>query len=147
MSQGDSTIGITADQVARIAVEGAWDAQGAVRPEAVQLATNLVESLRARSGAGLVPDQLGDVVAQALKVIVPTFPQIRTEEGYALSAHMLRQVSIGKRPLVVIPAGWTPVGWPLFEYAYLTLALKGYHVLAYTPRGIGWTTIPNTNLP
>lgn len=147
MSQGDSTIGITADQVARIAMEGAWDAQGSVRPEAVSLATNLVAALRQRSGKGLVPDQLGDLVSRALSFVVPTFPQIETAEGFALSAHMLRQVSIRRSPLVIVPAGWTPVGWPLFEYAYLTLALKGYHVLAYTPRGIGWTFAPNTNLP
>ncbi|MCU1643771.1 MAG: hypothetical protein JWN03_4046 [Nocardia sp.] len=147
MSQGDSTIGITAEQVSRIASEGAWDAHGGVRPEAVQLATNLVEALRNRSGRGLLPGELSDVVAQALNFVVPTFPQIRTEEGFALSAHLLRQVATGPRPLVVVPAGWTPVGWPLFEYAYLSLAIRGYHVLAYTPRGIGWTKAPYSELP
>ncbi|WP_228566749.1 CocE/NonD family hydrolase C-terminal non-catalytic domain-containing protein [Nocardia sp. SYP-A9097] len=147
MPQEDSTIGITTDQVTRIATEGAWDAQGQVRPEAVLLATNLVEALRTRSGAGLLPDELSELVTRTLNIAVPSFPKIRTAEGYRLSAHMLRQLTPGPHPLVVVPAGWTPVGWPLFEYAYLTLALKGYHVVAYTPRGLGWTTIPETDLP
>ncbi|WP_330181467.1 hypothetical protein OHB26_34640 [Nocardia sp. NBC_01503] len=147
MPQENSPIGITADQVTRIATEGAWDAQGQVRPEAVQLATNLVEALRTRGGTDLLPAELNELVTRTLDIAVPSFPEIRTPEGYRLSAHMLRQIAPGKHPLVVVPAGWTPVGWPLFEYAYLNLALKGYHVLAYTPRGLGWTTIPNTNLP
>jgi predicted acyl esterase len=147
MSQGDSIIGITAEQVARISAEGAWDAQGAVRPEAVRFAENLVAAVKTRSGEGLVPDEVGDVVSTALKLVVPTFPRIEAADGIGLSAHMLRQVTPRPCPLVVIPAGWTPVGWPLFEYAYLTLALKGYHVLAYTPRGIGWSVVPGTGLP
>jgi|GEM_PF-5047430 len=147
MSQGDSTPGSTSEQVAQIAAQGAWDSYGAVRPEAVQFASNLVDALKARSGAGLVPNDVGDLVSRALRLVVPTFPRITAADGTGLSAHMLRQVSNQPSPLVVIPAGWTPVGWPLFEYAYLTLAAKGYHVLAYTPRGIGWTVLPDTNLP
>ncbi|MGY2017219.1 CocE/NonD family hydrolase C-terminal non-catalytic domain-containing protein [Nocardia gipuzkoensis] len=147
MSQGDSIVGTTSEQLARIAVEGHWDAQGQVRPEAVQFASNLVSALQKRSGKGLVPEDVDDLVSQALNVAVPTFPRIETADGTGLSAHMLRQTTSSPCPLVVVPAGWTPVGWPLFEYAYLTLALKGYHVLAYTPRGIGWTAIPGTNLP
>ncbi len=147
MSQGDSVIGITSEEVARISVEGAWDDQGAVRPEAVHFASNLVAAVKKRSGAGLVPDDVGELVNQALNFVVPTFPRIEAEDGTGLSAHMLRQVTTRPCPLVIIPAGWTPVGWPLFEYAYLTLAVKGYHVLAYTPRGIGWSSVPGTNLP
>lgn len=147
MSQGDPIVGTTSEQLARIAVEGAWDARGQVRPEAVQFASNLVAALRKRSGDGLVPDDVADLVSRALNVAVPTFPRIEAPGGIGLSAHMLRQTSTRSCPLVVFPAGWTPVGWPLFEYAYLTLAVKGYHVLAYTPRGIGWTALPGTNLP
>ncbi|WP_054813368.1 CocE/NonD family hydrolase C-terminal non-catalytic domain-containing protein [Nocardia arizonensis] len=147
MAQYDSTIGITAEQVARISTGGMWDEQGAVRPEAVHFATNLVRALETRSGKGLVPDTVDELVGRALNVAIPSFPRIETAEGYRLSAHLLRQTTARPRPLIVIPAGWTPVGWPLFEYAYLTLAAKGYHVLAYTPRGIGWTRLPETNLP
>lgn len=147
MSQGDPIVGTTSEQLARIAVQGPWDAQGQVRPEAVQFASNLVSAVRKRSGKGLVPDDVDDLVNRALNVAVPTFPRIEGAGGIGLSAHMLRQTTTRPCPLVVFPAGWTPVGWPLFEYAYLTLAWKGYHVLAYTPRGIGWTATPGTNLP
>ncbi|MGK8523920.1 CocE/NonD family hydrolase C-terminal non-catalytic domain-containing protein [Nocardia asteroides] len=147
MSQGDSIVGTTSAQLSRIAVEGAWDAQGQIRPEAVQFASNLVAALEQRSGDGLVPDDVADLVSRALNVAVPTFPRIEVPGGIQLSAHMLRQTTTRPCPLVVFPAGWTPVGWPLFEYAYLTLAVKGYHVLAYTPRGIGWTALPGSNVP
>ncbi|MBH0777314.1 CocE/NonD family hydrolase C-terminal non-catalytic domain-containing protein [Nocardia bovistercoris] len=147
MAQYDSPIETTAVEIARIQTEGVWDEQGAVRPEAVHFARNLVRSLETGSGRGLVPDEVGELVTRALNVATPSFPRIPTADGYDLSAHLLRQITAEPRPLVVIPAGWTPVGWPLFEYAYLTLAAKGYHVLAYTPRGIGWTVLPGTNLP
>ncbi|WP_043738794.1 CocE/NonD family hydrolase [Nocardia asiatica] len=147
MSQGDSIVGTTSAQLARISAEGVWDAQGQVRPEAVQFASNLVTAVRERGGEGLVPTEVADLVSRALRVAVPTFPRIEASDGIGLSAHMLRQTTDEPCPLVVFPAGWTPVGWPLFEYAYLTLAVRGYHVLAYTPRGIGWSVLPGTNLP
>ncbi|WP_218004140.1 alpha/beta fold hydrolase [Nocardia araoensis] len=147
MSHGDPVVATTSEQLARIAVRGPWDAQGQVRPEAVQFASNLVSAVQKRSGKGLVPDDVADLVRRALEVAVPTFPRIEGAGGIGLSAHMLRQTTSRPCPLVVFPAGWTPVGWPLFEYAYLTLAWKGYHVLAYTPRGIGWSAIPGTELP
>lgn len=147
MSQGVSIVGTTSEQLARIAREGAWDPQGQVRPEAVQFASNLVTAVRERSGEGLVPGDVADLVNRALNVAVPTFPRIEVSGGITLSAHMLRQTTTQPCPLVVFPAGWTPFGWPLFEYAYLTLAAKGYHVLAYTPRGIGLSALPGTNVP
>ncbi|MET8653084.1 alpha/beta fold hydrolase [Nocardia aurea] len=147
MAKEDPSIGITTEQVARISEHGMWDADGSVRPEAVRMAATLVDAVRARSAEGRVPDELGDVVERALNMVVPTFHRIPGANGVGLSAHMLQQITTRPCPLVVIPAGWTPVGWPLFEYAYLTLALKGYHVVAYTPRGIGWTTFPGTNKP
>jgi predicted acyl esterase len=147
MSQGDPIVGTTSEQLSRIAVEGAWDARGQVRPEAVQFASNLVTAVRNRSGEGLVPDDVADLVSRALNVAVPSFPRIEASGGIGLSAHMLRQTTTRPCPLVVVPAGWTPFGWPLFEYAYLVLASKGYHVLAYTPRGIGLSALPGTNIP
>ncbi|MEU2014076.1 CocE/NonD family hydrolase, partial [Nocardia sp. NPDC019302] len=147
MSQGDPIVGTTSEQLSRIAVEGAWDARGQVRPEAVQFASNLVTAVRNRSGEGLVPDDVADLVSRALNVAVPSFPRIEVAGGIGLSAHMLRQTTTRPCPLVVVPAGWTPFGWPLFEYAYLVMASKGYHVLAYTPRGIGLSALPGTNIP
>ncbi|MFE7747029.1 CocE/NonD family hydrolase [Nocardia sp. NPDC057455] len=147
MSQRDPIVGTTSEQLSRIAVEGAWDARGQVRPEAVQFASNLVTAVRNRSGEGLVPGEVAGLVDRALNVAVPTFPRIEASDGVGLSAHMLRQTTTRPCPLVVFPAGWTPFGWPLFEYAYLTLASKGYHVLAYTPRGIGLSALPGTNVP
>ncbi|MGQ4618753.1 alpha/beta fold hydrolase [Nocardia sp. R7R-8] len=147
MSHGDPIVGTTSEQLARIAVEGPWDAQGQVRVEAVRFASNLVSAVRQRGGKGLVPDDVAELVSRALNVAVPTFPRIEGAGGVGLSAHLLRQTTSRPCPLVVFPAGWTPVGWPLFEYAYLTLAWKGYHVLAYSPRGIGWSAAPGTESP
>ncbi|WP_329460764.1 alpha/beta fold hydrolase [Streptomyces sp. NBC_01497] len=81
--------------------------------------------------------QLTGKVQQAATV---GFPRITAADGVRLSAHTIKLNTSESMPVVIVPSGWTPYGWALFEYTYLQLALRGYHVLAYTPRGIGLTT-------
>ncbi|WP_437516501.1 alpha/beta fold hydrolase [Sorangium sp. So ce1099] len=130
---------VTATEVARVAREGAWTADGTIRPEAVKLSEAFVAALTARSGDGLLPSHLSELVKQVLTLATPGFPRIEVSGGFKLSAHTLKLTAEGAHPLVIVPAGWNPVGWPFFEYAYIVLALRGYHVLAYTPRGLGLT--------
>ncbi|MFD7574881.1 CocE/NonD family hydrolase C-terminal non-catalytic domain-containing protein [Streptomyces sp. NPDC059810] len=107
-------------------------------------------------GAGtateLLPAELAAMVEEVRGLALPAYHRIEgaaESEGAAehvrLSAFSLRQLAPGPHPLVVVPAGWTPFGWPLFLWSYLVLARKGYHVLAYTPRGLGIPGLPSTS--
>ncbi|HEX4421448.1 MAG TPA: alpha/beta fold hydrolase [Kofleriaceae bacterium] len=128
---------ITATDIARIARDGAWAADGTIRPEASNVGKALIAALR--GGPDQIPNDLRMLVQQVLQVATPGFPLITASDGVRLSAHTITLKDSAPHPVIIVPAGWNPVGWPLFEYMYLVLALRGYHVLAYTPRGIGAT--------
>ncbi|MFD7324409.1 CocE/NonD family hydrolase C-terminal non-catalytic domain-containing protein [Streptomyces sp. NPDC059875] len=142
---GSDSPGVTAAEIARLSAEGVWAADGTVHPVAVRLGQTLTTALRTRGGDGQLPGDLSDTVRQVLGLAEPAYPRIETSDGHKLSAFTLRQRGPGPHPLVVVPAGWHPFGWPLFMWAYLTLARKGYHVLAYTPRGLGHPLLPSTS--
>ncbi|WP_254705662.1 alpha/beta fold hydrolase [Streptomyces vilmorinianum] len=142
---GSDSPGITAAEIARLADDGVWAADGTVNPVAVRLGQTLTTALQTRGGDGLLPGDLSETVRHVLGLALPAYPRIETPDGYKLSAFTLRQIAPGPHPLVVVPAGWHPFGWPLFMWAYLTLARKGYHVLAYTPRGLGFPFLPSTS--
>ncbi|WP_405861503.1 hypothetical protein OG361_39445 [Streptomyces sp. NBC_00090] len=147
----DVTAGLTAADTARIAGSGLWAADGTVNPDAVRLGQTLATALLgggtpAAAGAEpLLPAELAAHVEEVRGLALPAYHRIEATDGVRLSAFSLRQLGPGPHPLVVVPAGWTPVGWPLFLWSYLTLARKGYHVLAYTPRGLGIPGLPSTS--
>ncbi|KQX46349.1 hypothetical protein ASE09_16030 [Streptomyces sp. Root66D1] len=158
--------GLTAAETSRITGRGLWAADGTVDPGAVRLGQTLANALlggptrdgdegpgsertegEGTRGAGdLLPADLAAYVEEVRGLAVPAYHRIEgADEDVRLSAFSLRQRGPGPHPLVVVPAGWTPFGWPLFLWSYLVLARKGYHVLAYTPRGLGIPGLPSTS--
>lgn len=131
----------------RLADDGLWASGGTVHPEAVRLGQTVVTALL-DDGAlpeGTLPAALAERVARVRGLALPGYHRIETTDGHRLSAFSLRQLAPGPHPLVVLPSGWTPFGWGLFPGAYVSLALRGYHVLAYTPRGLGIPGLPTTS--
>ncbi|MER8234271.1 alpha/beta fold hydrolase [Streptomyces sp. NPDC094049] len=156
------TAGLTDAEAARIAGRGLWAADGTVEPGAVRLGQTLANALLAgtadapdRTPGGAAPDTaptallpagLAAVVEEVRGLALPAYHRIEgASDDVRLSALSLRQLGPGPHPLVVLPAGWTPFGWSLFLWTYLVLARKGYHVLAYTPRGLGAPGLPSTS--
>ncbi|WP_282694560.1 CocE/NonD family hydrolase [Streptomyces sp. CC208A] len=131
----------------RIAADGLWASGGTVHPEAVRFGQTVVTALLAEDAAPeeLLPAGLAERVARVRGLTLPGYHRVETDDGHRLSAFSLRQLAPGPHPLVVLPSGWTPFGWGLFPGAYLALALRGYHVLAYTPRGLGIPGLPTTS--
>ncbi|MFI6154312.1 CocE/NonD family hydrolase [Kitasatospora sp. NPDC051170] len=130
---------ITEATLADIAAHGIWrDGTLDVNPSVLAVARALLAAVQggAAPAAGL-PDELRELVARVLAQAGVTFPRIPVAEGVALSGFAIRQQTSEPRPVVIVPAGWNPYGWLPFMVGYLTLAARGYHVLAYTPRGFG----------
>ncbi|AQT75917.1 MULTISPECIES: CocE/NonD family hydrolase [unclassified Streptomyces] len=139
-SQDDNPITpVTAAQLNRISGQGIYTSATSVDPDAVNVAEALVATLDGTAETALLTPELQRLTDQVRQKAAFGFPRITADDGVRLSAHTIKLNTTEPRPLVIVPSGWTPFGWILFEYAYLQLALRGYHVLAYTPRGIGLT--------
>ncbi|MFE5590731.1 alpha/beta fold hydrolase [Streptomyces sp. NPDC056549] len=130
---------VTANQLTKIQSSGIWASGTSVSADAGQLAEALVATLSGSAEQVLLPAELQELVAQVQAQATIGLPRITADDGIKLSAFTIRLKGDEQRPVVIVPAGWTPLGWTLFTYLYLKLALRGYHVLAYTPRGIGQT--------
>ncbi|MFD3875072.1 CocE/NonD family hydrolase C-terminal non-catalytic domain-containing protein [Streptomyces sp. NPDC058623] len=131
---------VTAAHVHRIAQDGVYASPTALNPAAANLAEALVATLNGSARTALLPPDLQQLTERVRQRATIGFPRITSAlDGVRLSAHTIKLHTTEPRPVVIVPAGWTPLGWALFEYAHLQLALRGYHVLAYTPRGIGTT--------
>ncbi|MFF9428055.1 CocE/NonD family hydrolase C-terminal non-catalytic domain-containing protein [Streptomyces sp. NPDC014746] len=141
------TAGLTAAEASRTAGRGLWAADGTVDPDVVRLAQTLTTALLDRNGAPetLLPAELAAAVREVRALADPAYHRVEATDGIRLSVFSLRQRGPGPHPLVVVPAGWNPFGWPLFLRCYLDLARRGYHVLAYTPRGLGVPGLPSTS--
>ncbi|MEU4067621.1 CocE/NonD family hydrolase [Streptomyces wedmorensis] len=138
--QDDNEIGaVTAAQLAGIADHGIYASATELDPDAVNLAQALVATLAGTAEQPLLTPELQQLVDQVRAKATFGFPRITADDEVRLSAFMIKLNGDEPRPVVIVPAGWTPLGWTLFVYTYLQLALRGYHVLAYTPRGIGLT--------
>ncbi|WP_406065564.1 hypothetical protein OG462_39635 [Streptomyces sp. NBC_01077] len=154
----DVTAALTTAETSRITAHGLWAADGTVDPGAVRLGQTLANALLRETTEGtdaataLLPAELAALVEEVRGLALPAYHRIEgaaesegATENVRLSAFSLRQLGPGPHPLVVLPAGWTPFGWALFLWSYLVLARKGYHVLAYTPRGLGLPGLPSTS--
>ncbi|MFD3538110.1 alpha/beta fold hydrolase [Streptomyces sp. NPDC058662] len=137
--QDDSITPLTTDQLAQIADSGIWAQGPSVNPAAAAVGEALVATLRGSAEPQVLTAELEQLVAEVRAKATFDFPWITADDGTRLSAHTIKLNTTEPRPVVIVPAGWTPLGWVLFEYAHLQLAKRGYHVLAYTPRGIGLT--------
>lgn len=130
---------VNTDQLVRIGADGIWAAGPSVDPEAANVGEALVAALQDAEQRRALTADLQRLVTDVQGIATVGFPRITAADGIKLSAFSIRLRTDEPRPVVVIPSGWTPLGWVLFAYAYLQLAKRGYHVLAYTPRGIGLT--------
>ncbi|MEU1230372.1 CocE/NonD family hydrolase [Streptomyces sp. NPDC005828] len=138
--QDDNEISaVTAAQVARIADQGIYASATELDPAAANLAEALVATLTGTAERPLLTPELQQLAEQVQARSTIRLPRITAHDGVKLSALTIKLNGDEPRPVVIVPAGWTPFGWSIFAYAYLRLALRGYHVLAYTPRGIGKT--------
>lgn len=136
---GDPTPAVTDATLADIAAHGLWrDGTLDVNPAVLAVARALLAAVQGgtATAAGL-PDELRELVARVLEQAGVTFPRIAVTDEVSLSALAIRQQTSEPRPVVIVPAGWNPYGWLPFMVGYLSLAARGYHVLAYTPRGFG----------
>ncbi|MGW8356740.1 alpha/beta fold hydrolase [Streptomyces wedmorensis] len=138
--QDDNEISaVTQAQLAGIADHGIYASATELDPDAVHLAQALFATLSGSTEQPLLTPELQQLVEQVRAKATFAFPWITAHDGVRLSAFTIKLNGDEPRPVVIVPAGWTPLGWILFTYTYLQLALRGYHVLAYTPRGIGQT--------
>ncbi|MFF9838927.1 alpha/beta fold hydrolase [Streptomyces sp. NPDC013740] len=139
------TEAVTDADLAHVAANGLWAADGTVDPDAVRIGQTLAAAMEPGGSTDLLTHELAELVGQVRGIALPHLTAIEADDGIRLSAFTLRQLAPGPHPLVVLPAGWSPFGWAPFMYAYLTLAMKGYHVIAYTPRGLGLPGLPSTS--
>ncbi|MFF5285923.1 alpha/beta fold hydrolase [Streptomyces sp. NPDC013171] len=138
--QDDNEItAVTAAEVARIADQGVYASATELDPATVHLAEALLATLDGSAESTLLPPELQQLTEQVKARATLDRLTITADDGVRLSAFTIKLNGDEPRPVVIVPAGWTPLGWALFVYTYLQLAVRGYHVLAYTPRGIGQT--------
>ncbi|MEU5438588.1 CocE/NonD family hydrolase [Streptomyces sp. NPDC020719] len=98
--------------------------------------TQFAAALRSGDTAHLSPARAGEVT-RALSVLTFAQVQVPGEGGVKLAGALWRHTGNRARPAIVMPAPWTDFGWLVYAVQATRFALKGYHVLAYTPRGFG----------
>ncbi|WP_328461589.1 alpha/beta fold hydrolase [Streptomyces sp. NBC_00448] len=141
---GEPIASITDATLTDIATNGVWDSGLTFTPSVIDLANALVAALQGSPG-GALPPELAELANAVRRRASIGFPRIVASDGVRLSAFSIELSDPTPHPVVIVPAGWSPYGWLPFLYAYLTLAHRGYHVLAYTPRGIGDPALPSTS--
>ncbi|RSS52325.1 CocE/NonD family hydrolase [Streptomyces sp. WAC07061] len=130
------TPSVTEATLTDIATNGIWGPGHSVSEAVVDVSRALLASLQGEEGVEL-PAELSELVAAVRRIATITLPRITAHDGVQLSSLSIKLKGDAPRPVVIVPAGWNPYGWLPFLYAYLKLAQRGYHVLAYSPRGIG----------
>ncbi|MER7702605.1 CocE/NonD family hydrolase [Kitasatospora sp. NPDC097605] len=141
-ASGDPIASITDATLIDIATNGIWGPGLTPSESVADLARALLAALRGEPGVEL-PAELAELAAEvrqasAVDVTGVTVPGGADDDGdIRLSALTIKLNDGNPHPVVIVPAGWNPYGWLPFLFAYLTLARRGYHVLAYSPRGIG----------
>ncbi len=128
---------VTDETLVDIATNGMWADGLTFSPAALRLAEALLATVQG-AAEGVLPAELQGLVNSVRATATFGFPRITTTiDEVELSAFSITLNTPTPAPVVVVPAGWSPYGWLPFIWAYLTLAADGYHVLAYTPRGLG----------
>lgn len=130
---------VTAAQLNRLATDGIWTSPTSIDPDASNVAEAIAAVLQGTATQSVLTPELQALVTQVQGLGGFDFTFITAHDGIRLAAQTIKLNTDEPRPVVIVPAGWTPFGYVLFQYLYLQLAVRGYHVLAYTPRGIGQT--------
>ncbi|MFD3871640.1 CocE/NonD family hydrolase [Streptomyces sp. NPDC058623] len=93
-------------------------------------------ALESGDACGLPPARAAEVAA-VRSVAVFSRGRVTGAGGVLLDAALWRRKGSGPRPVVVMPAPWTNLGWVTYAVRAGAFAARGYDVLAYTPRGFG----------
>ncbi|MEU8436114.1 alpha/beta fold hydrolase [Streptomyces sp. NPDC029216] len=96
--------------------------------------TAFAAALESGEPAGLPPARAAEVAA-VRAVAVFSRGKVTGAEGDLLDAALWRHTGSGPRPVVVMPAPWTDLGWLAYAVQASRFAVRGYDVLAYSPRG------------
>ncbi|MFF4330211.1 alpha/beta fold hydrolase [Streptomyces sp. NPDC001591] len=96
--------------------------------------TAFATALETGEGAGLPPARAAEVQAVRAAAVFSR-GKVAGADGDLLDAALWRHTGSAPRPAVVMPAPWTDLGWPAYAVQASRLALRGYDVLAYSPRG------------
>ncbi|MEV7544183.1 CocE/NonD family hydrolase [Streptomyces sp. NPDC089915] len=83
---------------------------------------------------GLPPARAAEVGAVRAAAVFSR-GKVTGADGDLLDAALWRHTGSAARPVVVMPAPWTDLGWPAYAVQASRFALRGYDVLAYSPRG------------
>ncbi|MGW7448482.1 CocE/NonD family hydrolase C-terminal non-catalytic domain-containing protein [Kitasatospora sp. NPDC054795] len=134
---GEPIPAITEATLTDVAENGLRGPGGTVNQAVVDLGNALQAAARGDEAVQL-PPELAELVARVRQIADVDVTGIEVEDDIRLSAFRIRLKGDEPRPVVIVPAGWNPLGWLPFVYGYFKLALRGYHVLAYTPRGLGY---------
>ncbi|WP_406110313.1 CocE/NonD family hydrolase C-terminal non-catalytic domain-containing protein [Kitasatospora purpeofusca] len=143
---GEPTPSVTDATLTDIATQGIW--RGAsldINPSVLAVARALLAAVQGAGTDAALPEELRELAAGVRQRAEVALPRITTADGFGLSAFSIKQSGSEPRPVVIVPAGWNPYGWLPFVFGYLSLAARGYHVLAYTPRGIGTPGLVSTS--
>ncbi|WP_335934663.1 CocE/NonD family hydrolase [Streptomyces sp. PTD5-9] len=135
---------ITDATLTDIAANGLWGPGHTVNQSVVDVSRALLAGLQGAPGVEL-PSELTELVAEVRRRTVIESPGVAGSDDIRLSALAIKQRDGEPHPAVIMPAGWNPLGWLPFVFSSATLALRGYHVLAYTPRGLGFAGLPFTS--
>ncbi|MBD0711153.1 MULTISPECIES: CocE/NonD family hydrolase C-terminal non-catalytic domain-containing protein [unclassified Streptomyces] len=145
-ADGEPIAAVTDATLEDIATHGIWRGAGLdINPSVLAVARALLAAVQGNAPAGTLPEELRDLVARVRERSGISLPRVPVTEEISLSAFAIKQNTPEPRPVVIVPAGWNPYGWLPFIAGYLSLAARGYHVLAYTPRGIGKPGLPYTS--
>ncbi|MBF6173101.1 CocE/NonD family hydrolase [Nocardia blacklockiae] len=140
----DPVVTVTDETLHDIEVNGVWAGGLTFSPAVLSVSRALLATLQGAAD-GVLPAELQQAVNDVRATATIDFPRFTAHDGVRLSAFIVKLNTSTPCPLVVVPAGWSPYGWLPFLWTYLTLAADGYHVMAYTPRGLGDPDLPSTS--
>ncbi|MFF1559928.1 alpha/beta fold hydrolase [Streptomyces sp. NPDC058279] len=95
-----------------------------------------VTALETGDVTGLSPARAADV-AEVRSRVVFSRGKVTGAGGALLDAALWRHTGPQPRPVIVMPAPWTDLGWLTYAVQAGLFAARGYDVLAYTARGFG----------
>ncbi|MFH7593480.1 alpha/beta fold hydrolase [Streptomyces racemochromogenes] len=84
--------------------------------------------------AGLPPARAAEAAAVRAATVFSR-GKVTGADGTLLDAALWRHTGPAPRPVVVMPAPWSDLGWPAYAVQASRFAIRGYDVLAYSPRG------------
>ncbi|MEU8775030.1 alpha/beta fold hydrolase [Streptomyces sp. NPDC048606] len=99
--------------------------------------TAFADALERGGDLSALPRELAAVAEAARAVAVFGRERVTGAGGDRLDAALWRHSDAGPRPVVVLPAPWSDLGWVTYAVQGALLAARGYDVLAYSPRGFG----------